>query len=157
MYLNTQERPAAASTQPQQAEFPACLDHQAIASGNSWQIVSRLTVVLASRKLVQIGQRMCGSNYVQFSVMSEDRGRDQKKVLQSLKDRIFTKPLNGKLNWPCEERKWLSENCMKLRQKWRQKIGRREILTLLFMRSIRSSNHQVFQLHRPSRWADQAQ
>ena len=53
MYLDTEERQAAASTQQQQAEFPPCCGQWVVASGNSWQIMIRLTVVIASWRLVQ--------------------------------------------------------------------------------------------------------
>ena len=55
-------------------------------------------------------------------------------------EKISTTSLNGKLTWPSEEGEQLSRDCMKLRQKLRRDIGKREIMVSLFMRSIRSSN-----------------
>ena len=75
-----------------------------------------------------------------WSVLKGKRNRDQ-HVVQTLRGRkISTKSLNGELNWPSEEKNWLSKDFSKLRQTWRSNIGKREILILLFMRSIRSSN-----------------
>ena len=57
----------------------------------------------------------------------EERSRSKRCALVK-RQNIFTKSLNGKLKWPSEERRWLSRNCMKLKQKWRRNIGKRDIL-----------------------------
>ena len=75
------------------------------------------------------------------SQSNEKRDRDQ-NVVHSLRERererekISTISLNGKFTRPSEEREWLSKNCVKLRQKLRREIVRREILTSLLTRSI---------------------
>ena len=86
------------------------------------------------------------------SVSKVKRDRDQ-NVVHTLRETS----LNGKLNWPCEEKNWLSKNYMKLRQTWRSNIGKREIRILFFMRSIKSSSPQRLQLQQANQWADQAQ
>ena len=62
--------------------------------------------------------------------------------------------MNGKLNWPCVEKNWLSKDYPKLEQTWRSNIGNREILILLFMKSVRSSNPNDYNCNRRT---DQAQ
>ena len=54
--------------------------------------------------------------------------------------KISTKSLNGKLNWLCEEKNWLSKDYTKLRQTGTLSTRRKEIQILLFPRSIRSSS-----------------
>ena len=72
------------------------------------------------------------------SVSNGKRDRDQ-NVVQTLRDRKnLHKILERKLNWPCEEKNWLSKDSLKLKQTRRSNIGKREILILLFTRSIRS-------------------
>ena len=62
-----------------------------------------------------------------------------------LEDRKISKrSLKGKLIWPSEAREWLSKNCMKLMRRLRRKIGKREILKLLFERSIKNLNLSDF-------------
>ena len=58
------------------------------------------------------------------------------------RQRKFAKrSVNAKLIRPSEERaEQLSTNCMKLRLRLRREVGNREILTSLFVRSIRSLN-----------------
>ena len=73
------------------------------------------------------------------SMSKGKRDRDQ-NVAQILR----TKSLNGKLNWPCDEKSWLSKEFSKLKQKLRRGIGKREFLTSLFRRSIRSLNLHDF-------------
>ena len=66
-----------------------------------------------------------------FSSQSKGRRDRDQNVVHSLRVReVSKKPLNGKLTRPSEEREWLSKECMKLRLKLRQKIGRGEILTI---------------------------
>ena len=57
---------------------------------------------------------------------------------------ISTNSLNGKLILASQDREWLSKTCMKLEQKLMRGIGKREILTSIFKRSIRSLNLNDF-------------
>ena len=111
-----------------------------IASGNGWQIMSRFTVVIALGTLVQ--------TQTQKPLFPNQDGREiETKTLCRpclLTWKISIKSLSGKVNWPSEERKWLSRNCMTLRQTWRLNIGKREIQMWLFMRSTWSSNLNDF-------------
>ena len=104
--------------------------------------MSRLTVVMASRKLVRIWKE--NLLFQLFSVPS--RKREEIKTLCSRQgaEKIFTKSLFGKLTRPSEEREWLSENCKKLKQMSRRGIGRGEILTSLFRSSIKNLNLSDF-------------
>ena len=67
------------------------------------------------------------------------RNRDQ-NVVHSLRDRENLKKILERKVDPAVEGEWLSKNCMKLRLKLRQETGRREILTSVFMRSIKNLN-----------------
>ena len=79
------------------------------------------------------------------SVSKEKRDRDE-NVVQTLKDKPnLHKILERKLNWPCEEKNWLSKDCAKLRQTLRSTIA---ILLLLFMRSIKSLNPNDYSCNR---------
>ena len=71
------------------------------------------------------------------------------------KGKISTKSLNGKLNWPCEERDWLSKDSTKLRQRSNTWEKRNSDIAL-------NEINQEFQSHRlqlqqANHWADQAQ
>ena len=83
--------------------------------------------------LCESGQRISCFNYFQFTVKREERSRSKRRAFVK-RQKISIKSLNGKSTWPSEERAWLSKNCMKLRLKWTQEIGRREIQTSLFKR-----------------------
>ena len=64
--------------------------------------------------------------------------------MQSLRDKISIKSSSGKLKLPSKVRERLSKICMKFRQQLWRDIGKRKILILLFMRSIRNSNLNGF-------------
>ena len=141
IFLHIPEHQAAATTR-RQALFPLCGNEVGLGlvPRNCRRITSLLQVGPAPRRFVrtwivkQLFQVFFGS------VSKVKRNRDQ-HVVQTLRGRkVSTKSLNGELNWPSEEKNWLSKDYTKLRQTWRSNIGKREILTLLFMRSIRSSN-----------------
>ena len=55
---------------------------------------------------------------------------------------------SGKLNEPLEEKSQLRKDFPKLKQKWRSKIGKREILILLLLRLIKSSNPNDYSCNR---------
>ena len=75
-----------------------------------------------------------------WSVSKEKRNRDQHAV-QTLRGRkISTKSLNGELNWPSEEKKLAQQRLYEAEADVEVKHWKREILILLLMRSIRSSN-----------------
>ena len=61
---------------------------------------------------------------------------------------IYTKSLNGKLNWPCEEKNWLSKDCTKLKQTWKSNIGKGENTDIAFMTSIKSLNPNDYSCNR---------
>ena len=89
----------------------------------------------------KFGQRICCFNCFQFTVKGEERSKSKTSCIRQETEKIS---MNGKLTRPSEERERLSKNCMKLRLKLRREIGRREILTSLFVRSIKSLNLNDF-------------
>ena len=89
----------------------------------------------------------CGIQNLLFELLSvhSQKGREiEIKTLRIRWQRISRKSLFGKLTRPSEEREWLSEDWLKLRLKLRQEVGRREILTSLFKRSIKNLNLNDF-------------
>ena len=135
----------------QLAEFPQCSDLQA--SGNRWQVMCR--VVQASRKL-GFGQRICCNNDF---LVHKRKGREIETYTSCIRwkiERISAKSLSGKLNWPSEERNWLSKKRRSWGRRGSQTLGKEKL-------GYRSSwDHQElesqrFQLQQASRWADQAQ
>ena len=71
--------------------------------------------------------------------------------------KISTKSLSGKLNWPSEEREWLSKKCMKLRQKWRPNIWEKKNSDVAFHEINQEFESQRQQPQQANQWADQAQ
>ena len=86
--LDIPELQAAASTQQQQAWFPPCrnLVHWEIASRKFWRIMTLLTVIIASGKLVQTQIEKPLFSTLFRSESTGKRDQDQ-NVVQSLKDR----------------------------------------------------------------------
>ena len=106
-------------------------------------IMSRVTVIMTSRKVMRIWQKIF---FQQFSVHSQKIREIEIKTsdIRQEIEKIFTKFLNEKLTRPFEEREWLSKNCMKLKLRLKQEIEKREIPTLLFRRSIQNLNLNDF-------------
>ena len=75
--------------------------------------MSRLTVVVASGKLVQTETETVVSIHFRSELKGE-RSRSKRCAFVGKHGKIFTKSLSGKLNWPSEERKLAPQNCMKL-------------------------------------------
>ena len=126
MYLDTQKRQAGASTQQQASRVHTVSKLRSL--GNS------LAKVLADFDLVDSRysiRETCADPDRETIVSTESREREIetktlcRPCLSTVK--ISIKSLSGKLNWPSEERKCLSRNCMKLRQTWRWNIGKSEI------------------------------
>ena len=89
-------------------------------------------------------ESVAATNFNSQSKVTRDRDSN---VVHSLRDRdhLPKKSLNGKLTRPYEVSCSLSKHYVKLRPRLRPEIGRRgEILTSLFMRSIRSLNLNDF-------------
>ena len=124
------------------SRVPTVFRSSGIAYGNRWRIMSRLTVVMASGKLVRIW-----TVKVLFQLISGlSRKGGERSKSKTLCDRlerhkISTTSLNGKLKCPSEETEWLSKNSLKLRQKLRREMGKEKFWYRFFMRSIRSSEH----------------
>ena len=133
IYLSSKEHQAAASTR-QQAQFQLCWNqvHQGLASGNCRRTTILLQVGPAARNLVRTWN--VKQLFQVFSVLCQRWREIETKTLCKHWETgtISTKSLNGKLNWPCEEKNWLSKDYTKPRQMWRW--------SLLFMRSVRSSS-----------------
>ena len=84
----------------------------------------------------RVGQRICCNNASQFK--REKRSR-HKRCACVERQKIPKRSLNGKLTWPSEEReRGSAKNCIRLRQRLRREIGKRDILILLFRRSIKN-------------------
>ena len=99
---------------------------------------------------------MDGESVVATIFTSQSKGkrdRDQ-NVVHSSREKISRKSLNGKLTQPSEERERLSKNCVKVRLKSRQEIGKNA--DTVFQEIKQELESQRFQLHQASRWADQA-
>ena len=123
MYHDTQERPTAAGIQRSE-QSSHCYD----ASGNSWRIMSRLTVEIASGKLVWTWTE---KPLFLRSESAGKRDRDQKKRCAIVeRQKISIKSLSGKLKLPCE-------------------MEKRKIRILLFIRSIRSSSPNDYSNNKP--------
>ena len=71
--------------------------------------------------------------------------------------KISTKSLNGKLYWPSLERHGLCKNCMKLREKWREKYWWKKNSDIALHEIDQEFESQRFQLQQGNRWADRAQ
>ena len=111
MYLNTQDRQEAASTQPQRAEFPPCRNkvHLEIVSRKCWQIMIRLTVVIASGKPVQTWiEKPLFPLFLGVCVKGEGRSRSKRCAIVK-RQKISTTSLSGKLNCPSEKSKWFGQ------------------------------------------------
>ena len=81
---------------------------------------------------------------------SVSKGRERPKRCENIERQTKCphKSLSGKLNWPCEEKKWFRKHFSKLRQTWRSNIGKQEIRILLFKRSVRSLNPNDYSYNR---------
>ena len=101
------------------------------------------------------GMQETGTNVDRKSVVatffsSHSKGREIERDRKSPEN--LQKIHERKVDLAVREGEWLSKNCLKLRRE----VGRGEILTSFFVRSIKNLNLSRFQLHRASRWADQA-
>ena len=113
------------------------------APGNSGEIMSRLTVVRASRRLVQMWTENLLIQPFLWTVKREERSRSKRcAFVERLK--VSKNPLNGKLTRPSEDREWLSKNFMKLRQKSMRVFRKEKFCFRFFRRSIRNLNLNDF-------------
>ena len=60
------------------------------------------------------------------------------------------------MNWPCEEKNWLSKGCTKLKQTWKSNIGKRENTDIALHEINQEFESQRLQLQQANQGADQA-
>ena len=115
------------------------------ASGNSGGIMSWLTVVLASRKQVQIWKENVLPTIFSSQSKEKTRSRSQTTLcIRSEKEKISTKSMNRKLIRLSEGRECAQHKLYEGEQKLRRAIGRREIPTAHFRRSTKNLNLNDF-------------
>ena len=119
------------------------MDHKEFASENSWPIVSRLRVEMASGKLVRTGQRNRCFHFPGVNRKGRERSRSECCAIvkrQTNLHQIFERKAELAVRGEKMAKRKLYEAVANVEVK----IVKREILILLFMRSIRSSSPNNF-------------
>ena len=125
-----------------------------IASGNRWRIVSRLTVLVASRKLVRIWTENLLLQL--FSVPSQKvREIEIETSCNRYETANISTILERKVDLVVRGREWLSGKFFEAEVGARN--GEKRISDIAFQEINQEFESQPFQLHQASRWADQAQ